>query len=89
MNDLTNKRLDLEGRKTPGAGLNHIAGAVQGNVQRCQRCGVILVDNRGAQMPEGHRPHYFTEGGPVFKQASSVGAFKEEKAPLCEVNPAP
>jgi hypothetical protein len=85
-----NKRLDLEsgGKSEGGDGLNlnHIAGAPSQGVQRCQRCGTVLIDNRGVNVPTGSKgPRFFEDGGPVYKSLRTVGAFKEQTAPLCSV----
>ena len=34
----------------------HEAGALEGGIQRCRRCGAILSDYRGAMIPEGDPP---------------------------------
>jgi len=34
----------------------HVAGDYEDGVQRCDRCGVILTDHRGAMVPVGSGP---------------------------------
>lgn len=82
-----NKKLELEGGKRDiGNGVNHVAGSSNDNVQRCARCGLILIDNRGVSMPTGQKPRYFEPGQPVFKTSHSVSAFHEGTAPDCASN---
>lgn len=45
-------------------GMIHKAGEAKDSVQRCQRCDVILADNRGVQIPDDdpRGPMYFGVG---------------------------
>lgn len=43
----------------------HIAGPVNGNVQRCARCGTVLINSTGAMSLDGERISYWTDGGYV------------------------
>lgn len=40
----------------------HIAGPVEGNVQRCARCGMVLVDAGEAMALDDARLAYWREG---------------------------
>jgi len=43
----------------------HIAGPIVGNVQRCARCGTVLIDSTGAMSVDGMGMSYWTDGGYV------------------------
>ncbi len=43
----------------------HIAGPVEGNIQRCVRCGIVLIDARGAMSTTGGPMSSWREGGHV------------------------
>lgn len=44
----------------------HVAGEPQGLVQRCARCGVILIDHTNTMAPEGTTARYW-QPGPVVQ----------------------
>lgn len=70
------------------AGMIHIAGVLDDQgVQRCVRCGVVLINYNGAMVPVGSRPL----GG--WRQGAAVevmGGFSgvTEQSPNCWPTPA-
>lgn len=41
----------------------HIAGPVEGTVQRCARCGAVLINSAGAVSMDGAPMSYWQDGG--------------------------
>ena len=66
----------------------HIAGPALGDVQRCTRCKVIIVDNRNT-FTMGGPPMFFAEGGRVSviegnpRVTSSIADSEEPDFPPC------
>jgi hypothetical protein len=63
--------------------LNHVAGPMMDNVQRCWRCGKVLIDARKANSKGGAPVAAFTEDQEVFVNGSIVGAGRDESAANC------
>ena len=62
-------------------GLIHLAGTAQGLVQRCARCGAVLIDRRGEQ--------HVVARGSKYRPAWFAGAVEDAGSGLTATNLAP
>lgn len=60
--------------------LQHLASAPDGGVQECSRCGILIVDRRGAIMAEGSGVNPFWPIGQVFQMGICwIGSVADSK----------
>lgn len=60
----------------------HIAGEYKDGMQKCERCGETILDNRNVMAPVGSKAHFFTPHERVTKKGNSVyaGLIREPSA---------
>jgi hypothetical protein len=63
----------------------HQAGEYTGAMQRCERCGEVLIDDRQANIPTGDkgRKRGFEQGKAVTKQGSHLTAGDDPEGEKC------
>lgn len=81
--------LNRSSRETEDDEVVHVAAEPVDLVQCCTRCGEILIDNRGAQVPAGDSPPRFWDAGSVLavltaRGITSARALTLTLEPTCE-----
>lgn len=61
----------------------HVVAAPLGLVQDCTRCGAVVVDHRGEELPGGGFAFFFSTGAHVALEPDSASLTPDE--PTCAV----
>lgn len=80
-----NKKFMGDAQQKAAPAFEHVAGDYEGNIQLCERCGDVLIDDRQANAPIGHsaRPRGFKRGTAVVKQGSLLMAGSDPEVQKC------
>jgi hypothetical protein len=61
------------------ASVQHIAGRLSAGVQRCERCGMVLIDHSNSPQPSVGSFRFWQTGASVYAKPSGMWSMLAEK----------